>query len=346
MTILPRLERDLFNAAEDRLPAPSPDPRRQTSETRRPALRRLRASTAGLPVLLSVAVAIAIAVVALAAFKQGHRTANPRVPGSGIPAGTSPRQELIRTIGALRMPQRKADLNCGLQIMYLDPCGRHRLPAEVGPPQILARWGYPTVDRSLLRVVAIPAWGGKVLIAPTTYRPSAASRRRTEGINLVIRLGGTVGMTGTGPRPTSVAAFLRHGLTVFANGPNGETNRGAFLVPDGVTKITLGSFRLPPHSAPGGATQTALAAATSALQATATVTDNIAAVQLSIPAVTSPKAVSGLYGMAATAQATWLNSSGQTVRRTTTEVDLLVRIRGRPSPSRVRPGEPGPGSAP
>jgi hypothetical protein len=287
-------------------------------------------------VLLSVAVAIAIAVIALAAFKHGPRAASPAAPGSGIAAGTSPRQELIQTIGALRTPQRKADLNCELQIGVLNACSRHSDHVDVGPPQILGRWGYPALDRPLLRVVAIPAWRGKVLIAPTTYRPSAGSRRRTEGINLVIQLGGTVGMTGTGPRPTSVATFLGHGLTVFTNGPN-DTNRGALLVPDGVATITLGSFRLTPHSAPSGATQTALAAATSALHATATVNDNIAAVQLSIPVVTIPKAVSGLFGMAATARATWFNSSGQTIKRTTTDVELLVRIRGRPRPNRVSP---------
>jgi hypothetical protein len=289
-------------------------------------------------VLLGIAVAIGIVVIALAAFKHGHEPAGPAAPGS-IAAGTPPRQELIQTIGALRTPQRKADLNCELQIMYLNACGRHRRPAELGPQQILAaRWGYPALDRPLLRVVTIPAWRATVLIAPTTYRPSAASRRRTEGINLVIQSArtrgttgtGTVGMTATGPRPTSVATFLGHGLTVFADGP-GDANRGALLVPDGVAKVTLGSFRLAPHSALRGVNPTSLAAATFALHATATVNDNIAAVQLSVPVLTSPKAFSGLAGMSATAQATWFNSSGQTVRRTTTEVDLLVRFRGGPA---------------
>jgi hypothetical protein len=344
MTILPQLEQDLFDAAQDRLPTPSPDPHRETAKTRRPALRRLRASVAGLPVLLSVAVAITVAVIALAAFKHGHRAANPAVPGSGIAAGTSPRQELIQTIGALRTRQHKSDLNCELDMIRLNPCSRHG-HAEVGPPQILARWGYPALDRPLLRVVTIPAWHAKVLIAPTTYQPSAASRRRTEGINLVIQLAGTVGTTGTGPRPTTVASFIGHGLTVFTNGPN-DTNRGAFLVPDGVAKTTLGSFRLPPHSAPRGVSPTALAAVTSALHATATVNDNIAAIQIPIPVLTIPKAFSGLYGMPSTAQVTWFNSGGQTVRRTTTEVDLLVRIRGRPRPNLAANGSPGPGAAP
>jgi hypothetical protein len=113
---------------------------------------------------------------------------------------------------------------------------------------------------------------------------------------------------------------------VFTKGPK-DTNRGAFLVPDGVAKVTLASFRSSPQSAPSGVNPTLLAAAIFAMHATATVNDNIAAVQLAIPVLTIPKAVSSLYGMPSTAQVTWFNSSGQTVKRTTTEVDLLVRIR-------------------
>jgi hypothetical protein len=96
----------------------------------------------------------------------------------------------------------------------------------------LARQGYPEPDRTLLRAVTVPSLHAHVLIAPTTYRPVNGSRRRSEGINLLVVSPGNGG-TGTGPRPATVASFLAQGLNVFF-GMGAKTNPGVLLVPDDV----------------------------------------------------------------------------------------------------------------
>jgi hypothetical protein len=336
MSILPQLEHDLYKAAQERLRVQSATSTQPPSRPRRSRFRRLRAPVAHLPVLLSVAAAIAIAAIALTAFRHSHGSVPPTSTGGSLPRASSPRAELIQTIELLRRPQVTADLNRSVEGLYpasaRAPRGSHApLPR---PRRALARWGYPELDVPLLRVVSIPAWGAKVLIAPTTYQPSR-SRHRSEGINLAIQIPGS-GLTGTGPKPATATSFVTHGLSVFTNAQNG-TNRGALLVPDGIAKVTLDSFRLPPHSAPSGLNPNRLAAATAGLHATAAVHDNIAALQLAIPEITIPRGLSGLFGMPATAQAIWSDPNGRVIRRTTTGVDLLVRISAL-NPTRVPHG--------
>jgi hypothetical protein len=190
MTILPQLERDLFKAAAERLPAPvdsaptlaTRDDVRPAPLARRSRLRRgVRAATTSLPIAISILVVIVIAAVAITAFKPVHGSA----PSARPHGAASPRVELIRTIAVLGRPQTRADPNP--QLEFPNPfLGIHGVSARQRAQRIkvLARWGNPQPDRKLFRVVTVPSLQAQVLIAPTTYQPSATSRQRSEGINI------------------------------------------------------------------------------------------------------------------------------------------------------------------
>jgi DNA-directed RNA polymerase specialized sigma24 family protein len=175
MTILPQLERDLFNAAEERLRPDARAPDRRSGSPPSSFRAQLGQAAASLSLLVSVAVAIAIAVVAVALLGHGHH-ASQSTSASG-PSRGSTRAELIRTLGVLRRPQTKADL---------DGIGRIDRELKARPKQmgsILEQWGYPNLDRRLARVVNIPAWRAKVLIAPTRFRPSPTSGQRDPNVS-------------------------------------------------------------------------------------------------------------------------------------------------------------------
>jgi hypothetical protein len=319
MSILPELERDLGRAADQRLRAPAAGSRSRSR-------RRARVAASALPVVLGVLAAVVIAVIAIGAFRHGHGSAHPAGPKHAM----SPRAELIHAIAALREPQISADQDPGL----------HRF-LQIGPPAAyvrthpqarkeLSHLGYPRPDRGLLRVVTVPSLQAHVLIDPTTYQPSPASPRRTEGINLVAQGPGSFGITGTGPRPRTVGSFLMHGLSIFGGGS--KTNPGVLLVPDGVARVTLGPARPLPFQTPYRVKAKAIAKATATVYATTSVHDNIAAFDLKVPTIVSPAAFSGVPAIAATAATTWYAANGTVIRRTTSQIYVSVKIIGRPRP--------------
>lgn len=330
MSILSQLERDLFRAADERLPAPADPGGTLTGHGGVPQSqfrRRARSAIAGLPVALAIFATVAVAVVALGAFKHGHGSVRP----AGAGGATSPRAELIQAIAVLRRPQVKADLDPQFQYPYFFNA---RIYKSL-PRTALAQWGYPKADRALLRVVTVPSLQAHVLLAPTTYQPSATARQRSEGIGIAVRSPGNY-LTGSGPKPTSASSFLTHGLSVFFGAHSGS-DAGVLLVPDGIASVTLGPFRPVPLSTPGGVDSSALKAATAAIQATASVHDNLAAFKLTTPLMSSKRSVSAHRGgrsgsallvLPTTAQATWFDANGHVIRRTTTEVHLLVSVRG------------------
>jgi hypothetical protein len=316
MSILPQLEQDLGHAADERFHA-------DVAESRSTFRRGVRVGVAHLPVALSAVVAVVIAVIAVSSLSHHHGAVGP----AGPTQATSPRAELIQALSILREPQIPANrdprLERGLEPEFLTPT----LPPHA-KTILEARSGYPQPERPLLRVVTVPSLRARVLIAPTTYRPVDGSRRRSEGINLVVV---SPGNDGTGPRPATVRSFLAHGLNIFF-GTGSKTNPGVLLVPDGVTRVTFGPARPLPFQTPYRVNPRAIAGATASVYATSIVHDNIAAFSLKIPTIVSPQAYSNTPAIAATAPTTWYAANGSVVRRTTTQIYVIVNIIGRPRP--------------
>ncbi|MHB1570653.1 MAG: hypothetical protein ACYC0H_15815 [Solirubrobacteraceae bacterium] len=323
MTILPQLEHDLFDAAARRLPAePRPTSRARTSG-------HFRSIGGRIAIVLSVAVVVAVATVALTVIPHGSRSTSLPVGGQSV---GSARAELIRALAVLRRPQTPADLNPVLMspLLGIGNARGTRVPDRryipyARPRSVLAQLGDPKLDRDLARVVNVAAWPAKVLIAPTTFRPSPGSRRRTEGVTLVLGIN-------IASSPTSASTVLARGLSLFIYIANG-TNRGVVLVPDGVARVRLTALRpsLPSGQRPP-VNLSAFAAALRAIHLTAPVFDNIAALELRIGTIpgtlTSPAhhMSTTIEGLGASAQATWLGPHGQVIKRTTIHLGLSVRV--------------------
>ena len=308
MTIFPEFERQLRAL---------PSPGAHRGRTR----RSIRIGRGVVPISGTV-VAIVIAAVALV---PGH--GSPSRPAAGQPSVRTARAELLRSFAILRAPQTAAG-RVPLSVTALFGIG----PLRPGPAfaPIEARWGYPREDRALVRTVRLPGANSYVAILPATYRPSPSSTARSEGIDL--ELAQAHGATGSGPRPTAVAEVLNHGLALVTGAPTGGSALAVVLVPDGVTRVVFGAGRPQPKSAPGGVDPLALAHAIGTVTGSASVHDNIAVLSFPIPTITSPRALSGLSGISATAPATWYRADGTVIRHTTTELDLYVRVRGRANP--------------
>lgn len=353
MTILPQLERDLFTAAERQLPARAQTgaPGEATAPAgtpwQSPLRRRARTTLAGLPIAASALVALAIAAIAVGVFGHGGRPS-----ASGAPSRSAARAELLQSLGVVHRPQIAADRDPQLiNVAYLRILG-----APPGPPttahsrRLLARWGDPAPERRLLRVVRVPSLGVHVLVAPTSFRPSAASSQRTDGITIAVTGPGN-GVTSDGFPPTSVASLRAHGVALFY-GMGGPSNPGVVLVPDGVATVRLSHvaplphttpFTVNPraitiaHNAPFDVNPRAITTALSALEATGHVTNNLAAFHLPIPTVTTrhrlahfvTRSGAAFIAIQATAHATWLSPTGNIIRHTTTHLNVLIRIRNR-----------------
>jgi hypothetical protein len=343
MTILPQLERDLFDAAKQRLPAAdTPDqtrdhPRRPEPRTTRRAgaRRRLAATATTVPILLAVAVTVIVAAFALTLIHHG-RQPPPAKPASSVQAT---RQQLIQMLSVLRRPQTKADLDPELSPLPRlastpqRPGRQHQRP-PAGLERFLARLGYPKLDRALVRVVKIPSWDAKVGIEPATWQPSPSSPRRVEGVDLSMWIGSKSTIPpsseiGTGPRPTSVGTLRAHGLALTNNARGKHLMDGVLLVPDGVARITLRPIRVIGPPVKLDASQFGAV--------TATVHDNIAAFQLPIPTITKRPAISGMFGTSAVAQTTWFDANGQVLKQTTTNLPVLIKVIG----NRCFPSRPG-----
>ncbi len=350
MTILPQLERDLLEAAVERLPeADDParghgrhDRLRATPAARWPrGRRRLKAITASLPVLLSIVVAVLVAAIALTAFVHGHAPSS----GEGSGSASSSRQELIQTLGVLRRPQAKSDLEAPLPLFFKFSArlGRRDLhhPTVIG---LLDTFDKPEVDKPLLRKVRIAPLGIVVGIVPATSRPSAASARRLEGLAIALQGPGIGLPTGseddTGPRLTSVAVLRSQGLPLFTYARNG-VNSGVVVVPDGVARVALGPFRL--IHVPGSRRSPSIASATAAVR------DNVAGLQLTgvtmeglhvdladiahffAEGTVVPRQhfSSAVYSIPAVAQMAWFDAAGKLITRSTIHLSLSVGLQHR-----------------
>jgi hypothetical protein len=338
MTVLPQLKQHVLDAAAAHLPAPDHDqaaPGRHQN-TRRPTLKAIGASV---PVLLSVGIAIVIAAVALLTIRHGnssHPAAHGRAPASS-------RQELVHALGVLRTPQTKSDLDPkfvpGFFRSVSTPEQYFRLNHRRAPKAFerrLARLGYPKLDTPLVRVVQLPAWHAKVALEPATFQPSPSSPKRLEGLDLDLWVGSAATIPpseelGTGPRPASVSTVLAHGLALTDDG-HGTHVIGVVVVPDGVARITLRPIRLIAPPVPVNPNRFGAVSAT--------VHHNIAVFQLPIPTVASRRAYSGQFGVPAVAQTIWFDAAGNMLKRTTTNLDVMVTVLGKPSPGSRRPGHP------
>lgn len=284
-------------------------------------LRRGSAIASGLTVAFAVSVTVLVVAVALIAVRHA-RTPSPSSPApTSVPSVQTSRRELIRLLGVLRRPQTKADLDARLLS-----------DASASPAfkRLAGAWGYPKLDRSLVRVVNVPAWHAKIAIDPATYQPSRASAQRSEGVDLSMWIGSAptappASYTGTGLRPYSAATVRVHGLTL-SDPTRGKT---IILVPDGVASVTLQPTRLtPPQIAPGHQQPPAVQAGDFA-SVTAAVHDNVAPFELKLT-VTDRHARPRTYFFVAVARATWFDSKGHVIRQTTTtDLDLPVTVQGR-----------------
>ncbi|MGH2881890.1 MAG: hypothetical protein ACRDPA_04160, partial [Solirubrobacteraceae bacterium] len=204
---LPELERQLREVIRSRSTEPDHDHHRRRVMARF-HVRGPKRTISVLPVLGSVLVTVAIVVVALLAFKPGH-TANSAARPSSAP---SSRQHLIQMLGVLRTPQTEAARDPSLLFggPLVNPHGH--LPTPLRRQR--AKWGNPILDRSLVRVVKVPGFAEQVGVIPASYQPSLNSPQRLEGIELTLKVSGLAGLTGTGPRPTSVPEVQAHGLAI------------------------------------------------------------------------------------------------------------------------------------
>jgi hypothetical protein len=227
MTILPTVREQVMQAARRRSHGSVP-----------------RAGTPVIGHLLTAvmsALAIAVAVGGLVLLGE-HRSA----PTSNAGSETTTRHELLQMLGVLRAPPNATNrrvIACARSLpappsAAFRACRRTGIPGwvlvlrrmRIGPriyprvrstiEQVEARWGYPQLDPSLIRVVPIPQFDD-VVKDPR-------------------------GLTGTGPKPTSVASVKTHGLAIFDANPTSAngTVPGALVVPDGVGRVTLQPIRL------------------------------------------------------------------------------------------------------
>ncbi len=351
MSILPQLERDLREAAERTLGEGSAHSRR---------LRHIN-SYGWIPPLAAVLVSIAVAGVALTSL----RSAGERPIAAGNVAGkTSLSAPLIANFAVLRRPQTPADIQprlmpimavagltrasarharyrcAGQRLVATPPLRRIHLPAT-----FLRRQGYPQIECQLMRVVRIPQWHARVVIAPITFRPNPRSTARSQGMNLVLDdpVGGITGTTGPGAGASGLSPVLHGGLSVFENGSKG-TSHGIILIPDGVSKVILDDLRLLPKGAPPAITAQSREVL-SGIHVAAPVRSNVAAFSFPAPTMTTTRWPFGssarrsrrvelhaeprneLVGVDVSGRETWLNATGNVVRRSRVELNLLLRVR-------------------
>lgn len=319
MNMLPTVRRQLLEAVERRA-----QPNARASLAGRVDLRLRRRPTAAHFAIAALGV-VPFVIAAGALILLGSHRGAPSPPAAAHPE--TARQQLVDHFGVLRRAQTAADRDSRL---LLPPFFRPA-PRELGHPapafeNALRRWGYPKLDRALMRVVSVPRFDARVALEPATWQPSSSSPMRAEGIVLAMRIGGAgsippAGEYGTGPPPISVGTLLAHGLALTGVTPSRPVIDGVMVVPDNVAKLTLRPIhilhtpvRLDPSSF--GA-------------ASAVVHDNVAAYQLRLPTVHSPRfRGSALFGTDARAEVTWFDAAGRVIRRTTTSVDVFVRVVG------------------
>lgn len=324
MTLLPEFRAQLHTAAHRRAH------RRRNRVFRRlsPDGRVTRAAT-GIPILLSVLITVGIAAVALVTLS--HRSSTP-APATRTTAPVTTRADLVKILGVLRRPSTQADRLAT------------RIRSQGGAlPGIFRVSSTPTcqdtnrslppctvkLDPSLVRTVSFGA-GYRATIFPATITRTTRLARRGEGILISLR---GPGIYLDDSQPTSLQTLRTRGL-LLSDYVNTGTDRGAILVPDGVATVTLNHIGLlAPRAADLGQIP----------PTTSTVGENIAPLQ--ITGLTeqnlhlNPHALGryfhqgsghgcrttfAVYALPATAQMSWLNAAGNTIRRTTINIELYV----------------------
>lgn len=291
----------------------------ETDRQRRAVRRRWVPGLGGVITMIAVLAAVVIGAAAIALLGRARSMSR---PAAGPTRSLSSRQQLVQALGVLRAPQTTAAHDPRLVEPVLSRAGGFARRHKSVPPfwkRLLAASGNPIADRSLIRVVPLPGLSAELGVVPVSYQPSAKSSRRAEGLYVTLLGSGVDGDTGSSGMPTSLSSLRSHGLAIFNDAPNGSS-AGAIVVPDGVTEIQLGPYRLVNPPVPVKSTDIA--------SATARVNENVAAFDISVPTVTNRKAASGFYTVPAVAQTTWFATNGTIVRRTTTALDLVVRLRG------------------
>ena len=191
------------------------------------------------PALAAVLVAVGVVVAGVAVLRP--RSAPAPV---GAKRAAAPTRQLIDALGVLRRHQTRADLLIerptgagGLLPGYF---GFARSAACRGPnpPVLLCS---VRLDKPLIRSVSVRAYRVGIFPANSTESPRRLS---SPGVGVVMALHGPgIYYADSGPRLTSVATLRRQGLIVSAYVASG-VDRGVVLVPDGVARVALGSFRL------------------------------------------------------------------------------------------------------
>jgi hypothetical protein len=181
---------------------------------------------------------------------------------------------------------------------------------------------------ALVRVVPVSLFDAKVAFDPATWQPSPPSPSRSEGLDLVLRIGTAASIPpaaedGTGVAPTGVATLLAHGLALTDAGPHNAAVDGVLVVPDNVARVFLRPVRM--DRAPVRVEPTSFGTATAAVH------NNVAAYRLRLPTVTAPGAVSGVFATGGVAEVTWFDAAGKVIKTTTTNLGLFVRV----APSRT-----------
>jgi hypothetical protein len=301
-----------------------PQPRRR---------RRSARHIAPLLVGVSVLVPILIAVGAVVLLRGPSRSPAPPASVPSTHSETTSRQQLLHTLAVLRRPPNAASTRT---IACVKSPPAPPSPAFIacrtsGIPGLFlslprssptwAQWGYPRLDPSLIRVVAVPRFHASATLAAATWQPSSSSRRRDEGLEATIA--SSRGSTGTGPRPTSVATVRTHGLAVSGGNatPQMRTVFGAVVVPDGVATVTLKPIRLISPPAPVDPHRFGTV--------TTSVHDNVAPYRFAVPYVKDRHAKSLVYAVTVVARATWTDQHGTVIARTTTQLPLWLKVRGK-----------------
>lgn len=240
---------------------------RRVAATERTRSRRRWVSSAGvLAVASMLVVAIVVGGVALLHARRSSHAASTTAPQTISPAARS----LLNTVGVLRRPQTKADLDPALLRLLKRP----GLIAILGTPDI-----------PLIRLAAVTPWGSRVFLVPRKPLSATAlgklppqlrelaSRGRTrlgsaETLQLMeVSAGGTGGSGGGGGTATDLK---QHGEELWGGAP-GSATRAVMVVPDGVSRVSL---LFPRQEAPHGLTYTR------SVVLTAPVHNNVIAVEI------------------------------------------------------------------
>jgi hypothetical protein len=210
-----------------------------------PIGRRTRSAmnAVGMALLVSCSLAIVLGAVVLLHAHHARPAANAAGSGPHAAPGAAA-QPLLRTLGALRRAQTKADLDPRL-LRIVD--GRRAL------------WAVGTPDVSLIRLATVTPWGSKVFLVPykpltvreiaklpAQLRALAWRTLRRQGRAETVATLEVGGPAGGGVCCASATEINRIGDSFWAGGPGSAPTRGVVVVPDGVSDVTLMLARVRP----------------------------------------------------------------------------------------------------